>query len=409
MSTETNNSGNPVPVFKKVQTAFGALGVIGVLGLLAAFVMDQKAFYSSFMFGFVFWMSLTLGACTLTFLHHSIRAKWSVSILRVIESANKLIPVMFVFWLILMIGMWTNVLYQWNNPDIVRASEVLQRKQWYLNPMGWTIRGFIYFAYWWFMTNKLNASSRKQDETRDNQLAADRANWGAPGGVIHVVLLTFAWTDWVMSLDPVWYSTIYGVWWMVFGVRMMIATGIIVTLSLVKYRPFNEAITKVITKDIGNMLLGFTMLWAYITLSQFLIIWSGNLPEEIPFFINRFNGPMVYVGAFLVVFQFFVPFLALVSGRTKREPTLLLFVARMVVCVSIIDVFWQITPFFKVGLSMENLPGYLLDFGAWAGIGGIWMWIFLGNLIKFGRENALLPLHDTRLQEDKIYMESHHA
>jgi hypothetical protein len=286
---------------------------------------------------------------------------------------------------------------------------VLSRKTWWLNQVGFIARGLLYFGYWVFMMNKLNASSRRQDESRDDREAAMRSNWGAPGGVIHVLLLTFATTDWIMSLDPAWFSTIYGVWWMMFGFRVMLAIGIITVVGLRNYKPFNEIVTPLLTKDIGNMLLGFTMLWGYFSLSQFLIIWSGNLPEEVTFYINRFTGPMVYLGAFLIVAQFFFPFVCLISGRTKATPKLLVLVAMWIVVASIIDMFWQITPFFKVGFAMENLGGYALDFAAWAFVGGVWVWVFLNNMMKFSKENALLPLHDTRLQEWKIELEHHHA
>jgi hypothetical protein len=413
MTTPSQTTTSPIPVFQNVRTLFGALGVVGWIGLIAAATVfgpnGLRSFFSAFTFGFIFWMVLTMGALTLTFLHHSIRATWSLSILRVVEAANKTVPAMFIMWLILAAGLVMHQLYSWNNPDVVGASEVLQRKQWWLNQGGWLVRGVIYFLYWLFMTNKLNSSSRRQDTSHDDREAAMRANWGAPGGVIHILLLTFATTDWIMSLDPTWYSTIYGVWWMMFGFRVMLAIGIItvVGLNLRGHRPFKDIVTPLLTKDIGNMLLGFTMLWGYFSLSQFLIIWSGNLPEEIPFYINRFTGPLVYVGAFLVFAQFFFPFLCLIAGRTKREGRLLVLVSCWIVVMSIVDAFWQVVPFFKVGFSAENLGSYLLDFAGWAAVGAVWVGVFTTNLIKFARENALYPVHDTRLLERKAEWEAH--
>jgi hypothetical protein len=415
MSTPAAQSNSPVPAFRTAQTAFGALGIIGLIGLSIGALGNKQAAFGSFMYGFIFWMTLTMGALTITFLHHAVRAKWSLAILRILESVtNRTLPLMFGLWIVVAIGLWTNQLFSWNDPQTVAASEVLQRKTWWLNPIGWTVRGVLYFAYWAFMVIKLNKSSWRQDKSHDDREAAMRANWGTPGGVIHMLVLTGAVTDWMMSLDPTWYSTLYPAWWMMLGFRAMLALGIIIVFGLEKYRPFSEAVTPVVSKDIGNMLLGFTMLWGYFSLSQYLIIWSGNLPEEIPFFVNRFTGPMVYVGAFLIFAQFFFPFLCLISGRTKRTYPLLVKVAWWISIVTVIDVFWQIVPFFKVGVTAANLPSYLLDFAGWAAVGGLWMGFFLSGLIKFSRENALIPAHDTRLQELQVElkrheMEHHHA
>jgi hypothetical protein len=407
--TTTSQSNSPIPAFQNTRTLFGALGIIGWIGLIAAATVfgNLKAFFSAFTFGFIFWMVLTMGAMTIMFLHHSTRATWSLSFLRVVEAATKTVPAMFVMWIILAAGLVMHHLYSWNNPDIVAASEPLQRKQWWLNQGGWIVRGILYFLYWWFMTTKLNASSRRQDESHDDREAAMRANWGAPGGVIHILVLTGAVTDWIMSLDPTWFSTIYGVWWMMFGFRVMMAIGVIVVVGQRNKRPFNEIVTPLLTKDIGNMLLGFTMLWGYFSLSQFLIIWSGNLPEEIPFYINRFTGPLVYLGAFLIFAQFFFPFLCLIAGRTKREPHLFVLVAWWIVVMSVVDAFWQVVPFFKVGFTAANLGSYFLDFAGWAAVGGVWVYVFATNLIKFARENALYPAHDIRLLERKIEWQAH--
>ncbi|MEI6431505.1 MAG: hypothetical protein WCP07_04950 [bacterium] len=404
------NQTSPIPTFKRAQNVGGILFLLGAIGLGIALISgDTKAFFASFTFGFVFWMTLTLGCCTLVYLHHSIRATWSLSILRIAEAGTKALPLMLVCWLVMAVGMLSRQLYMWSNPANMAGSEVLQRKTWFLNPTTYIVLSLICFAFWILTTWRLNESSRLQDETRDQRLSENRASFAPPAGVIHVVLLTFAITLWVMSLDPYWVSTIYGVWFMIYGLRLVIALGIAVVWGLRNTRPFNELITKKLGADVGNMLLGLTMFWAYVTVSQFLIIWSANLPEEIPFYINRFTGPMVYLGGFLVIAQFFAPFLCLIGMRNKRAPHIFWRIAVWIIIASIIDMFWQITPFFKVGFSSENLLWYALDFAAFAAIGGAWVWVFASDLIKTAQRNALIPLHDTRLVDSFREVAEGHA
>jgi hypothetical protein len=159
-------------------------------------------------------------------------------------------------------------------------------------------------------------------------------------------------------------------------------------------------VNPVLTKDLGNMMLGFTMIFGYFTLSQFLIIWSGNLPEEIVFFVQRFEGPLVFVGLAIVVFQFFGPFLALLSGKAKRTPSLLIKVAAWIFLFRIVDVWWQVVPFFK---GPSELGSIWIDLGALLFMGGVWLMFFLRSL----RQQELLPLHDTRLQDTKLALEAH--
>jgi hypothetical protein len=398
--------------FKQWQTLAAGMALLGLAGLVAAYFMDRKAFYTSFMFAWVFWGGLSLGATTLTFLHHSIRAQWSVSILRVAESANKLlVPMVLLLLVVCGIGIVNHELYQWSDPAVVQASELLKRKTWFLNPAGYI--GFSLFcaAYWWFTTSTLNRSSRKQDVEvpHDEMLGQARASFAAPLGVIHVVFLTFAVTYWIMSLDPVWYSTIYGVWFMIQELRCAIALGVIIVVGLRALKPFSDIVTPNLCRDLGWMLEGLTMFWAYISLSQFLIIWSGNLPEEITFYTNRFNGALDVLGGLLIVGQWLFPFLLLLSFNIKRKPEQLVPVAWWIFIFSAIDIWWQVTPFFRVGLKMEDIPAYALDLGAFAGIGGLWLFFFLRNLGDFGREGLLVPLHDTRLVEEKRALEAGHA
>jgi hypothetical protein len=397
-----------VSSLKRLQAIALPAAFVGAVLLGIGFQMDvdpgKKIFWSSYLYGFMVWFSLAIGSTTLIFLHHTIRAQWSLSILRVAEACAKTLPLLAVFFLPLVWAAWNGQVYPWANHDVYH--HLHPNKQMWFSPTGWTVRSAIYFAYWIIGTNYLTKLSLKQDDNRDEAFAAKRTNFAAPGGVIHVVLLTFAMTDWVMSLDPMWLSSLYGAWHMATSLLFSIAVGSFILLSLRTKSPYSGVIQPQLTKDLGNLMLGFTMVYGYFTLSQFLIIWSGNLPEENIFFVQRFEGPMVYLGAALVVCQFVIPFLLLISGKTKRTPSILRFVAGWIAVVRIVDLFWQIVPFmvnFSGGVAVPVILGAI---GAVLAVGGVWVYVFSGN----ARKVALIPSYDPRLIEAKQQWEaSSHA
>jgi len=405
LSAETRGA---MPSLKKLQSVAMPLLVVGLVLLGISFGIDQdgskRGFWASYLYGFTVWMSLSLGCTTLLFLHHTIRAQWSLGLLRILEAGTKNLPLMLVFFLPLLYAVWTGQVYPW--ADHEKAHHLHPNKQLWMSPLFWTIRSAVYFTYWIVLTRILNRSSFQQDQVQDGALASARTNLAAPAGVVHVILLTLAWTDWLMSLDPMWFSTIYGAWHMATEVLMTIAFGTFLILSLRQYKPFSDIVQPGLTKDWGNMMLGFTMVYAYFTLSQFLIIWSANLPEEIWFFVHRFEGPLVVLGALIVVCQFLLPFLSLLSGRTKRTPELLRKVAGWIFCVRAVDLFWQVVPFLvdmSKGFHWMTILGCV---GALLMVGGVWVYSFVNHLGK----QSLVPSHDPRLVEAKQAMEaSSHA
>lgn len=401
---ETQEAPSALPTLTKLSNAAIGMAVLGAVVLAIGYFGDQsaghKAFAGSYHFGFIFWLTLTIGCTTLTFLHHTIRAQWSLSILKVLEAGNKMLPLMGAFFLpIAIAAIGGHAYFPWADPAFL-AKLPIQKQQWF-NPMAWTVRAVVYFVFWIWATSRLNASSKAQDLSRDESLAEARRSFAPPMGVIHVILLTFAYTDWLMSMNPMFFSTLYGAWHMATGILMTIALGTWLTLAMRNKRPYASAINPALTKDLGNMMLGFTMVFGYFTLSQFLIIWSGNLPEEIVFFVQRFDGPLVYVGLAIVVCQFFGPFLALLSGKAKRTPELLIKVAAWIFLFRIVDVWWQVVPFFKANAAIATTLH--VDAAALLFIGGVWLYFFVRNL----KQGELLPLHDTRLQDTKLALEAH--
>ncbi len=403
---QTIEAPSALPTLTKLGNLATILGFLGLVGLGAGFAFDpsasagHKVFWGAYHYGFIFWLTLTIGCTTLTFLHHTIRAQWSLAILKVLEAGNKNLWLMGVFFLPIAVAtVGGHLIFPWADPAFL-AKLPIQKQQW-LNPIAWSIRAVVYFVFWIWSTSRLNASSKAQDLSRDESLAEARRSFAPPMGVLHVILLTFAFTDWLMSLNPMFLSTLYGAWHMATGILMTIAFGTVLVLSMRDKRPFAAAINPALTKDLGNMMLGFTMVFGYFTISQFLIIWSANFPEEIIFFVQRFETWFVYVGLAIVVCQFFGPFLALLSGKAKRTPRLLIIVAGWIFGFRILDIWWQVVPFFKTpGAALSTL---WVDAAALMFIGGVWLYLFVRNL----KQSELLPLHDTRLEDTKLALEAH--
>jgi hypothetical protein len=265
-----------------------------------------------------------------------------------------------------------------------------------MQPLFFTARTVGYFLLWYVLASKLNANSLKQDETGDPSLMARRSNIAAPGLVLFILSVTFAYTDWVMSLDPKWYSTIFGIWFVVgMGLSASSFTAILAT-TWSKHKPYSDVVTEGFTRDIGNVMLTFTMFWGYFSLSQWLIIYSGNLPEETSYYLRRGLDPKhgataYWILATVILFgQFFIPFLSLLSGNAKRKLSLLFKVAIGIFCVRILDIFWTILPFFHPDESGKLVDLIWMSAGTLSAVGGIWLILFANNLKK----HALLPNHE---------------
>jgi hypothetical protein len=381
--------------------ALAGLGVAAlILGLVALIVMGQGArtFFQAYLFGYIFWLNFSLGCFGLTLLHHVVRGSWGLPILRVLEAGARTLPLMAGLFVVVVLGMLFGDLYPWNNSRALQDGvmrHAVEAKASYLNPLWFIIRAVIYFGIWIGLSSFLNRSSLEQDRTGDASLAQERTNWSAPGMVVFFVSITFAVTDWVMSLDPRWYSTIFGVLFVTGQALTALAFSTLLMTRLVNYRPFSEIVTPQLTRDLGNLLLTLTMVWAYISLSQFLIMWAGNLPEEIAYYTTRNSGGWLPVGTVLILFQFFAPFLMLLSGRTKRTPGYLAGVATLILAMRVLDIAWIVIPFYQQAEQPVNANLAWMSVAALLGLGGIWLGAFTHQL----RRHPLLPRHDPRLQE----------
>lgn len=377
------------PTIARCRVFGPVLLVIGAILLALSLANGITGFFESYLFAWVFWMNITLGCLMWVMLINATRSTWGYSVLRPFEAGTKLLPVMFLLFLpVLIAGL--PFLYPWADASLVSHDPVLMHRASWNTPVWFAFRTVVYFIIWWLFASLLIGSSRRQDETGSGREERWRFNLSPPGIVIYVVTVTLAATDWVMSLSPHWFSTIFG---LIFADGQALGSVALIVLFVcldTRSAPYSNVVTRADTRDWGNLMLTFTMVWAYFAVSQWIIIWSGNLPEEISFYLHRLSGGLLPMGTFIIAFQFFVPFTLLLSSRAKRTPILLAGIALLVLTVRVVETFWIVTPFFPD--HQGRLVVTVGDVGAFLAIGGIWLTVFallLGKSIMFPRYSLI--------------------
>ena len=365
------------------------VGVIGAVLCAIGFFVSPEYFFRSWLVGWVYWMGVTLGCFAIFMLHQLTRGAWGLVVRRVMEAASRTLPWLLLLALPILLGMKS--LYIWARPEVVAADELLQAKEPYLNVPFFLVRLAIYFAIWGGFAFVLNRMSLKQDTSDDPGLTRRMQLTAAFGLAAYCLAVTFASVDWLMSLDPHWFSTIYGVYLM--GSQGLAALAFIITFALFLSRrePMAGVIQPRHFHDWGKLFLAFVMLWAYFSFSQFLIIWSGNLPEEIEWYLHRLHGGWGLVALLLVVFHFALPFVLLLSRDFKRSGRLLAGVAVLMLVMRWVDLLWQVEPSFEE----HHVVHYWLYLAAPAAIGGFWLFLFVRELKK----RPILPVNDPYLPE----------
>lgn len=387
--------------------------IVGAAGLALwalGFVLvgDKTQVFRSYLLGFVFWLSVALGCFALLLIQHLSGGAWGIVIRRQLEAATRTLPLLLVLFLPVAVSLFASHLYIWADPNVVAADPLLQYKQKYLNVPFFLARAAFYFAVWFLMAYLLNKWSRLQDEaTEPRTYKRKMQDLSGPGLVFLGGTVTFASVDWLMSLDPHWMSTIFGILFM--GGMALAAMAFIITMivTLAKYEPMNHVIAGRHLNDLGKLMLAFVMLWAYFSFSQFLISWSGNLPEEAPWYINRLQGGWKYMAGALILFHFVLPFFLLLPRKANRNAKLLVSVAILVIVMRYVDLYWLVGP---PSHGNEGHAGgstfhfHWLDVVAPIGVGGIWVWFFIGQLKKA----PLLPINDPEVESAIGEGEGHH-
>ncbi|MBI3211016.1 MAG: hypothetical protein HYZ37_19190 [Candidatus Solibacter usitatus] len=371
------------PHLDRVQTRALIVGIVGIAATAAGLMMNQEQFFRSYLLAFVYWMGVTLGSLGLLMLHHMVGGGWGVAIRRGLEAGTRTLPLMFVFFIPIAFGMHS--LYEWTHADVVAKDTVLQHKSAFLNTNGFLIRAVVYFVVWGFLIMRLHKGSSIQEAKGYWGARSFLQRVSAPGLIVHVLIATLASVDWIMSLEPHWFSTVYGIIFIVGGALTTFAFMIIVVRFLTQQAPMEGMVSSQTFHDLGNLMFAFNMFWAYVSFSQLIIIWSANLPEEITYYAKRLNGGYEYVALAVFLFHFAVPFLLLLLRKHKRQPQILVKIAVWMMLMRLLDLFWVITPAFghdKDGVPMPHVNFHWLDIAAPIALGGIWVWFFMMQLKK---------------------------
>jgi len=387
--TITQTADQLIPELAEHQRRLLIIGAVGGAVSAIGLLLNPAQFLQSYLMAYMFVLGITLGCLALGMVHQLSGGAWGVVIRRPIGAATRTLPVLTLLFLPIALGV--HHLYSWTDAGLVARDDVLRHKQIYLNVPFFLVRAAIYFAVWNALTYFLNAWSLEQDETGDPRLARRMQVLSAGGLVAYGLTITFASFDWLMSLEPHWFSTIYGV--LIMGGQGLSAMAflIVALVWLSRRKPLDAIIAPAHFHDLGNLMLAFVMLWAYFSFSQYLIIWSGNLPEEIAWYLHRLQTGWRFVGLTLVLFHFAVPFCVLLSRRVKREADMIVKVAIGILIARLVDLFWLIAPEFHTsGLSVSWLDAVLP-----ASLFTLWLGCFVWQL----RGRAILPVHDPEFDE----------
>ena len=375
----------------RLQTQALVVGGAGLALSLGSWVLWPRHFFAAYLVGYLFWMGVVLGSLGLTMLHHLTGGSWGLVVRRPFEAGAATVPLMALFFVPLALGM--PALYPWARAEAVEQLGAHLRAA-YLNEPLFLARAAGYFGVWTTLGLLLAGWSSWQDRTSDHRPSGRLGRMSGPGTVILFAASTFAAVDWVMSLEAPWTSSIFGAMLITGEAMATFAAVIVVTAFLATERPMSRIATAERLNDLGNLQLAFVMLWAYTSFCQYLIVWSGNLTEEIPWYLKRTRGGWEWVALALIVCQFFLPFFMLLVRENKRNSRSLLGVCLLILIMHWIDLVWLVVParvdaasprilWTEIGLSVVTLFG----------VGGIWVAAFLARLKRL----PLVPLNDPSL------------
>ncbi|MGC2238210.1 MAG: hypothetical protein WA584_18800 [Pyrinomonadaceae bacterium] len=377
-----------------------ALGIGGVLTVVIAIFFfigapaQKEQILRSWLLGFIFWGGIGVGCLGVLLLQYLISGAWGIVVRRVLEAGSRTIfPFLFILFLPIMIGV--TQMYEWTHLPANDPTN-LQRGI-YQTPLWWTIRTVLYFLLWGVMAFMLNRWGQRQDEATNYTDAAkqsgDASKFSGPTMVFFVLVVTFSVVDWVMSLDPHWFSTMWGLLFVAGWGLSCFSFVVVILAALADKAPMNRVLGKRHFHDLGKLMLALVMVWAYFNFSQYLIIWSGNIPEETEWYITRTTGGWGWIGLIIIFFHFAFPFLVLLSRDIKRNSKWLALLAIFILVLRLVDMFYLIAPNPRI-YPLEGFHVSIWDIIAPVAIGGLWLWRFFGELQK----RPLVPVNDPFLE-----------
>ncbi len=376
------------------------VGAVGVVLCAVGFVVDRGHFFRSWLTAYMLFLGIALGSMALVMIQHLSGGAWGV-FRRVFEASSRTLPLLAVLFIPILLG--TGDLYPWAQPELVANDHIVAHRAPYLNLGFWIARAVLYFAGWITLSMVLNRLSRVQD-SGDLAVNATIQKVSGAGLVFYALSITFAGVDWIMALNPHWYSTLFGFLMMGGHGLSALAFTIVISRYLVGHEPMSGLLKPGHFQDLGKLMFAFVMLWAYFNFSQFMLTYAANLVEEIPYMIARTSNGWQYLGLFLAIFHFAAPWLVLLSRDVKRAPRQLVFVAAWLIVMRYVDLFMMVSPefastgenlHFEAGEHASHLFVHWLDLAAPLAVGGLWLWMFLTQLAQ----RPLLAMGDPFLRE----------
>jgi hypothetical protein len=376
----------------KWRTPALVIGIIGVLLSALGASLDVNQFLRSYLYAFVFMASLSLGSLVILMIQYLTGGGWGLVIRRVAEAAARVMPLVLIAFIPIVFGL--RHLYSWTDPQLMASDHVMHAKAGYLNMPFFVGRSAFYLIAWIIIAFFMTRWSAMQEETVEYSRTLALRKISAFGLVFMALTLSFASVDWLMSLQPKWYSTMFGISYMVGNVLSGFAFVIIIATCLATSEPLSRFIEPIYFRDLGNLLFAAIMFWAYVTFSEFLLIWYANLREEVPWHLTRMRGGWGVITLMLVVLHFFLPWFILLMRSAKDHGQRLRLVAILILLMRVVYYYWIVMPTYH-----EQLRISWMDIATVAGLTGIWMFFFVSQLRKL----PLLPMYETQVREALVH------
>lgn len=376
------------PLPESLNKTGGILLGIGLLLLILSFITDGTRAFFNYLWIYMFLLSIGVGSLALVALEYLAGATWSTPFRRISENLASVIPLLVVLVVPLLFGL--HELYHWTHKDALHGDHILEHKQPYLNIPFFLVRTFICLALWFLFFFVITRNSQRQDDNGDPSYTRSNIKWSTVFAPVFVITITISSIDWMMSLEPHWFSTIFGVYYFAGTVVAALAATTLVSVLLKENGYLTSRLREDSFYSLGTLMFGFNVFWAYIGFSQYLLIWYADLPEETFWFIHRWEGSWKFVSIGLVFIHFIIPFLILVGRRAKTNLRLLKFMATWMLFAHALDLYWLIFPtYFKgnAGFGWQELSFPLV-------VSGVLILVFK----NFADRRNLIPVKDPKLE-----------
>jgi hypothetical protein len=381
----------PIPTVLEKRGIYLALAGFLIAGI--GFLIEPHRSLFMYLVLFMYLISLGLGPLFIITLEYLAGAVWSVPIRRVAEALVSILPAAAIIGIPLLFSMHS--IFEWTHADVVAHDPILKGKVAWLNIPSFVIRYVLYFAIWITFWKIFTANSKKQDESKDQNLTTRNIRWSAFFMVLFAFTLTIAAVDWMMSLSPHWFSTMYGVYYFAGTVLSGFALLTLFVIPLKQKGYLHPKMSNQNLYPLGTFMFAFNAFWCYIAYSQFMLIWYGNIPEETQYFVPRWENGWQYYSIFLILIHFPVPFFGLISRPAKTNPNRLMFMAAWLLAVHFFDLYFLIMPSYHLADGSLSGPGFsFTDIGYPLIAAGLVLILFK----NFANKSNLVPVGDPKLE-----------